>query len=97
MATVDSDPAAAPMTCIENLSKPISKETSMTDHADHILRLPAVLRKTGLSRSTLYRKMDQGTFPRQIKISERCAGWRSSAVDAWLMNPMFYSANDLAS
>jgi prophage regulatory protein len=66
----------------------------MTDHNDTILRLPAVLERTGLSRSTLYRKIDQGTFPRQIKISERCAGWRSSAIDAWLKNPMFYSVND---
>ena len=66
----------------------------MTDHNDTILRLPAVLDRTGLSRSTLYRKIDQGTFPRQIKISERCAGWRSSTIDAWLKNPMFYSVND---
>ena len=66
----------------------------MTDHSDAILRLPAVLKLTGLSRSTLYRKIDQGTFPRQIKISERCAGWRSSAIDAWLRNPMFYSVDD---
>ena len=66
----------------------------MTDHNDTILRLPAVLDRTGLSRSTLYRKIDQSTFPRQIKISERCAGWRSSAIDAWLRNPMFYSVDD---
>lgn len=66
----------------------------MSTKPDRILRLNTVLDKTGLSRSTLYRKMDQGTFPRQIKISERCAGWRESAVKAWLKNPMFYSVRD---
>jgi len=65
----------------------------MTDQDDSILRLPTVLQKTGLSRSTLYRKIGDGTFPRQIKISQRCAGWRSSAVSAWLKNPVFYSVD----
>lgn len=67
----------------------------MTDFAsDRILRLCTVLDRTGLSRSTLYRKIDRGSFPRQIKISDRCAGWRESAVCAWMRNPMFYSAED---
>ncbi len=61
-----------------------------TDTPDRILRLDAVLDRTGLSRSTLYRKMEHGAFPKQIKIAERCAGWRESAVNAWLQNPMCY-------
>lgn len=66
----------------------------LTDTPDRILRLKAVLARTGLSRSTMYRKMDKGTFPRNIKISERCAGWRESTIAEWLKNPMFYSADD---
>jgi prophage regulatory protein len=64
-----------------------------TDTPDHILRIQTVLKRTGLSRSTMYRKMDNGTFPRNIRISTRCVGWRESAVNAWLRNPMFYSAD----
>ena len=63
-----------------------------TEHQDCIIRLKAVLKRTGLSRSTMYRKVEQGTFPKQVRISERCVGWRESAVEAWLRNPMFYSA-----
>ncbi len=63
----------------------------MSDQIDRILRLPAVLSRTGLSRSTLYRKMECGTFPKNIPISTRCTGWRESAVSAWLSNPIFYS------
>jgi prophage regulatory protein len=67
----------------------------MTNEAqDCIIRIRTVLARTGLSRSTLYRKISQGKFPKQIQISERCAGWRESAVSAWLHNPMFYSADD---
>ena len=64
----------------------------MTDAPDRILRLNAVLDRTGLSRSTMYRKMQNGTFPRTVRISERCAGWRESAVTEWTRNPMFYEA-----
>ena len=65
-----------------------------TDKPDRILRLPAVLERTGLSRSTLYRKIRQGTFPRQVPISIRCAGWRESAVAEWMRNPIFYDVED---
>jgi prophage regulatory protein len=63
-----------------------------TDAPDRFLRLPTVLQLTGLSRSTVYRKMEAGSFPRQIRIAARCAGWRQSAVSAWMQNPMFYEA-----
>lgn len=56
----------------------------MTDTPERILRLKSVLTRTGLTRSTLYRKIEQGSFPRQIKISERCVGWRQSAIDEWM-------------
>jgi len=65
-----------------------------TDRPDRILRIDAVLERTGLTRSTLYRKIGRGTFPPQVKLSERCAGWRESAVNEWMHNPMFYSVGD---
>lgn len=67
----------------------------MTDNApDRILRLNAVLDRTGLSRATLYRKIQDGTFPRQLRIATRCAGWRESAVTDWMRNPFFYRVHD---
>ncbi|SFJ91479.1 transcriptional regulator, AlpA family [Sphingomonas sp. NFR04] len=53
-------------------------------HPDRILRIKAVMALTGLTRSTLYRKMDAGTFPKNTRISARCVGWRESAVSEWL-------------
>ena len=61
---------------------------------ERILRIKAVLDRTGLSRATLYRKMQNGTFPKNIRISTRCAGWRESAISEWMKNPMFYGVAD---
>jgi prophage regulatory protein len=63
----------------------------MDSTPDRILRIRTVLDRTGLSRSTLYRKIQEGRFPKQISISTRCAGWRESAVNEWLKSPMFYT------
>lgn len=67
----------------------------MTDSSDRFLRIEAVLERTGLSRSTMYRKIQNGTFPKQVHISIRCAGWRESAINEWMQNPMFFSVDDL--
>jgi len=69
--------------------------SDMNETSDRILRIKTVLDRTGLSRSTLYRKVQNGTFPAQVRISARCAGWRESAVNAWMQNPMFFSVEDL--
>ena len=69
----------------------------MTDNPDRILRLKAVLLRTGLSRSTMYRKMQNGTFPKNVQISTRCTGWRESAIAEWIRNPIFYEVTDQAS
>ncbi|MES2443803.1 MAG: AlpA family phage regulatory protein [Pseudomonadota bacterium] len=65
----------------------------MTDTPDRILRLKSVLERTGLSRSTMYRKMQNGTFPKNLQISTRCTGWRESAVNEWMRNPIFYESS----
>lgn len=57
---------------------------------DRILRIRTVLNRTGLSRSTLYRKMSDGSFPRQVKIGEHSSGWRESAINHWMADPAAY-------
>ncbi|PJN93161.1 DNA-binding protein [Amaricoccus sp. HAR-UPW-R2A-40] len=48
------------------------------------LRLPAVIEATGLSRSTIYDKMKDGTFPRPVNVSARAIAWPESVIAAWL-------------
>lgn len=59
-------------------------------NSDRIIRLKTVLARTGLSRSTLYRKITEGTFPAQIRISVHGAGWYESAVNRWISDPVAY-------
>jgi hypothetical protein len=39
------------------------------------------LARIGLSRSTIYRKIAEGTFPTQLKISTNGSGWHESDVN----------------
>ncbi|UZK69767.1 AlpA family phage regulatory protein [Sphingomonas sp. S1-29] len=66
----------------------------MTGIPDRILRLPKVLTRTRLSRSTLYRKLDNGTFPKRVHISMRCIGWHDSTIVTWLRNRAIYHVDD---
>jgi len=52
--------------------------------AASVLRLPAVIQRTGLSRSTIYLKVSQGSFPRPISLGPRSVGWLDSSVDKWI-------------
>lgn len=52
--------------------------------ASTVLRLASVLARTGLSRSTLYRIMAAGAFPRSVRLGERAIGWRETDVEKWL-------------
>lgn len=66
----------------------------MSDKSDRILRLSAVLARTGLSRSVLYRKVAP---PAQVQLAARCVGWRESASTEWLKNPIFSGVWEQAS
>jgi prophage regulatory protein len=49
-----------------------------------ILRLPAVMARVGLSRSTIYLRIVQGTFPQPVRLGARAVGWISTEIDEWL-------------
>ena len=64
--------------------------TNAVSHSERIIRLKTVLARTGLSRSTVYRKIAEGTFPPQVRISIHGAGWHESAIDTWIADPDAY-------
>ncbi len=50
-----------------------------------LLRKPAVLERTGMSKSTLDRKMKAGQFPRPVKLAgTRLVAWRSDDIARWI-------------
>ena len=52
--------------------------------ATTILRLPAVKARTGLSRSTIYLRVSQGTFPKPVNLGARAVGWVETEIQEWL-------------
>lgn len=50
------------------------------------IRLPEVMKRTGLSRSSIYDLIKQGAFPAQIGIGVRSVAWLESDVAAWIQN-----------
>ena len=51
---------------------------------ESILRLPAVKARTGLSRSTIYLRISEGTFAPPISLGARAVGWYESDITAWI-------------
>ena len=49
-----------------------------------ILRLPIVLDRTGLSRSTVYQRVTEGRFPRPVSLGARAVGWVETEVEEWI-------------
>ena len=56
----------------------------MDSNERRIMRLPEVLRVTGLSKSTLYRKKKVGLFPDSVELGERAKGWHTADIFAWI-------------
>jgi prophage regulatory protein len=62
----------------------MTMEMKLVSNPVRMLRLPEVVRRTALSRSQIYRLIELGTFPRQVPLGERAAGWVEDEVDGWL-------------
>lgn len=51
---------------------------------NHILKLPAVMEQTGLSRSSIYAFVRKGYFPAPVGLGARSIGWYADSVAEWL-------------
>jgi prophage regulatory protein len=49
-----------------------------------ILRRKQVEARVGLSRSTIYQRIADGTFPNSVNLGGRAVGWLESEIDNWL-------------
>jgi prophage regulatory protein len=52
--------------------------------SETLLRLPGVIQRVGLSRSTIYRLVRAGSFPEPITIAGRLRAWPESEIDQWI-------------
>ena len=53
-------------------------------YGDHFIRWPELHRRTGLSRSTVWRAERRGEFPRRHQLTPGTVGWLASDVEGWM-------------
>jgi len=51
---------------------------------ERLMRKPIVLDITGLTNSTLYYFINEGTFPKPVKLGKRTVAWKESEITAWV-------------
>lgn len=49
-----------------------------------LIRLPTVMLRTGLGKTSLYALANAGKFPTSVRLSTRAVAWREEDVDAWI-------------
>lgn len=50
-----------------------------------IVRLKEVIDSTGLARSTIYKYIAEGNFPKPVSLGDRCVGWIDREVHDWIL------------
>lgn len=52
--------------------------------AQRFERLREVIGRTGLSRSSIYRRATEGTFPKPVQLGPNTVAWVGAEVDQWM-------------
>jgi prophage regulatory protein len=55
-----------------------------SNREERFIRLPEVVRRCGVAKSSIWLWAREGKFPKPLKISERVTVWRESEVAAWI-------------
>ena len=78
----------APLTTAKAISPRKSRESAQSlqavQIADALLKIQTVIAVTGLSESSIRRKIAEGKFPEPIKDGARCTRWVAGHVTNWL-------------
>jgi prophage regulatory protein len=49
-----------------------------------LIRLPEVMSRVGLGRSTIYRWMNEGKFPKPVQLGGHAVAWVEEEVETWV-------------
>lgn len=67
-------------------------QAHLSEARERLIRLPEVKSRVGLGRSTIYRLMDMGIFPRARKLGPRAIAWSEAEIDGWIADKLTDSA-----
>ena len=65
-------------------SAPELHKAHETYAAPRLLRLPQVIERIGLARSSVYDLIRLGRFPQAVPLTATARAWRSDEIDAWI-------------
>ena len=65
---------------------PVTPPIKVEPAADGLMRLPELLRVTGVHSVTVWRMQKAGTFPKCVHLGRRAIAWRRSEIAEWLKN-----------
>ncbi|KAA6101384.1 MULTISPECIES: AlpA family transcriptional regulator [Pantoea] len=68
----------------------------MSERKENLIRLPEVIKRTGISKTTIYELINEKRFPSQVKIGARSVAFIESEIDEWLINLINKSRNKAA-
>ena len=62
----------------------VAKGATETRRVTRLIRLPEVQHRVGLGRSTIYRWMAEGKFPKPVQLGGYAVAWSEAEVEAWI-------------
>ncbi|EPQ1147520.1 AlpA family transcriptional regulator [Citrobacter amalonaticus] len=68
----------------------------MNNQNTRLIRLPEVMNRTGYGKAWIYRLINEGFFPKPIKIGARAIAFIESEVDEWIASAIEYSRKNAA-
>lgn len=71
-------------------SQPPSSPAELQQPSD-MIRMNEVIRMVGMSKSTIYSYINDGEFPKPIKLGTRAVAWQRGTIDIWVINRVKFS------
>ncbi|MCG7367147.1 AlpA family transcriptional regulator [Pantoea sp. ACRSH] len=68
----------------------------MSQKYENFIRLSEVIKRTGISRSSIYRLVNKNKFPAPVKISEKNVAFIESEINDWIEKLINSSRNKAA-
>lgn len=68
----------------------------MSERKENLIRLPEVIKRTGISKTTIYELINEKRFPSQVKIGTRAIAFIESEIDEWIYKLINSSRNKAA-
>ncbi len=96
MKSAKSPNGTFPIGQVSSLSGELTPESIVSSVAQQVgdtkskrvIRLPKVIEKSGLRRSSIYAAMKDKRFPSSIRLGRRAVGWLEYEIDQWISDQM---------